>query len=169
MGDMMINEIFEFSDKIEKLLVALRIKFMFEIMAIVLIGMVVFKLIDLFDSKLKAKLTLSNNSPLTRFVPILSNIFKGVVVFFLLASFLQSHGYSMSSLIAGFGITGLAVGFAAQKTIANIFGTFGILSDHSYQLGDYINVNGFEGNVEEINMRSTKIRALDNSLIYKIS
>lgn len=161
----MINEIFEFSDKIEKLLVALRIKFMFEIMAIVLIGMVVFKLIDLFDSKLKARLTLSNNSPLTRFVPILSNIFKGVVVFFLLASFLQSHGYSMSSLIAGFGITGLAVGFAAQKTIANIFGTFGILSDHSYQLGDYINVNGFEGNVEEINMRSTKIRALDNSLI----
>lgn len=165
MGDMMINEIYEFSDKIEKLLTALRIKFIFEIIAIILIGTVFFKLIDLLDSKLKAKLTSSNNSPLTRFVPILSNIFKGIIVFFLLASFLQSHGYSMSSLIAGFGITGLAVGFAAQKTIANIFGTFGILSDHSYQLGDYINVNGFEGNVEEINMRSTKIRAMDNSLI----
>lgn len=165
MGDMMINEIYEFSDKIEKLLTALRIKFVFEIIAVILIGTVFFKLIDLFDSKLKAKLTSSNNSPLTRFVPILSNIFKGIIVFFLLASFLQSHGYSMSSLIAGFGITGLAVGFAAQKTIANIFGTFGILSDHSYQLGDYISVNGFEGNVEEINMRSTKIRAMDNSLI----
>ncbi len=165
MGDMMINEIYEFSDKIEKLLTALRIKFIFEIIAIILIGTVFFKLIDLLDSKLKAKLTSSNNSPLTRFVPILSNIFKGIIVFFLLASFLQSHGYSMSSLIAGFGITGLAVGFAAQKTIANIFGTFGILSDHSYQLGDYISVNGFEGNVEEINMRSTKIRAMDNSLI----
>ncbi|HIT92529.1 MAG TPA: mechanosensitive ion channel family protein [Candidatus Stercorousia faecigallinarum] len=162
---MMINEIYEFSDKIEKLLTALRIKFVFEIIAVILIGTVFFKLIDLFDSKLKAKLTSSNNSPLTRFVPILSNIFKGIIVFFLLASFLQSHGYSMSSLIAGFGITGLAVGFAAQKTIANIFGTFGILSDHSYQLGDYISVNGFEGNVEEINMRSTKIRAMDNSLI----
>lgn len=165
MGDMMINEIYEFSDKLEKLLTALRIKFIFEIIAVILIGTVFFKLIDLFDSKLKAKLTSSNNSPLTRFVPILSNIFKGIIVFFLLASFLQSHGYSMSSLIAGFGITGLAVGFAAQKTIANIFGTFGILSDHSYQLGDYISVNGFEGNVEEINMRSTKIRAMDNSLI----
>lgn len=165
MGDMMINEIYEFSDKIEKLLTALRIKFVFEIIAVILIGTVFFKLIDLFDSKLKEKLTSSNNSPLTRFVPILSNIFKGIIVFFLLASFLQSHGYSMSSLIAGFGITGLAVGFAAQKTIANIFGTFGILSDHSYQLGDYISVNGFEGNVEEINMRSTKIRAMDNSLI----
>lgn len=165
MGDMMINEIYEFSDKLEKLLTALRIKFIFEIIVVILIGTVFFKLIDLFDSKLKAKLASSNNSPLTRFVPILSNIFKGIIVFFLLASFLQSHGYSMSSLIAGFGITGLAVGFAAQKTIANIFGTFGILSDHSYQLGDYISVNGFEGNVEEINMRSTKIRAMDNSLI----
>ena len=165
MGVNMINEISEFSDKIDKLLNALRIKFIFEIIVILIIGTLLFKLVDLLDAKLKDKLREKNNSPLTRFVPILSNIFKGIIVFFLLASFLQSHGYSMSSLIAGFGITGLAVGFAAQKTIANVFGTFGILSDHSYQIGDYISVNGFEGNVEEINMRSTKIRALDNALI----
>lgn len=161
----MINEITDFSDKIEKLLTALRIKFVFEIIVIFIIGTVVFKLIDIFDAHLKSKLSGGKNSPLTRFVPILSNILKGIVLFFLVASFLQSHGYSMSSLIAGFGITGLAVGFAAQHTIANVFGTFGILSDHSYKLGDYVSINGFEGNVEEINMRSTKIRALDNSLI----
>lgn len=161
----MINEITDFSDKIEKLLTALRIKFVFEIIVIFIIGAVVFKLIDIFDAHLKSKLSGAKNSPLTRFVPILSNILKGIVLFFLVASFLQSHGYSMSSLIAGFGITGLAVGFAAQHTIANVFGTFGILSDHSYKLGDYVSINGFEGNVEEINMRSTKIRALDNSLI----
>lgn len=161
----MINEITDFSDKIEKLLTVLRIKFIFEIALIFIIGIVSFKLIDIFDRRLKAKLNSGSNSPLARFVPILSNIFKGIVVFFLVASFLQSHGYSMSSLIAGFGITGLAVGFAAQKTIANVFGTLGILSDHSYQLGDYISVNGSEGTVEEINMRSTKIRAMDNSVI----
>ncbi len=161
----MINEIYEFSDKIEKLLTALRIKFIVELIIIFIIGFACFKLIELFDRKLKEKLNSGLNSSLARFVPILSNIFKGLVVFFLLASFLQSHGYSMSSLIAGFGITGLAVGFAAQKTIANVFGTLGILSDHSYQLGDFISVNGNEGTVEEINMRSTKIRAMDNSLI----
>ena len=161
----MINEIYEFSDKIEKLLTALRIKFIVELIIIFIIGFACFKLIELFDRKLKEKLNSGLNSSLARFVPILSNIFKGLVVFFLLASFLQSHGYSMSSLIAGFGITGLAVGFAAQKTIANVFGTLGILSDHSYQLGDFIRVNGNEGTVEEINMRSTKIRAMDNSLI----
>ena len=161
----MINEIFDFSDKIEKLLIALRIKFVFELIIIFIIGVISFKLIDIFDAHLKSKLSEGKNSPLTRFVPILSNILKGIVLFFLVASFLQSHGYSMSSLIAGFGITGLAVGFAAQHTIAIVFGTFGILSDHSYKLGDYVSINGFEGNVEEINMRSTKIRALDNSLI----
>lgn len=161
----MINEISAFSDKVEKLLIAMKVKFLFELVVISIIGYVCFKLVDIFDSKLKNKLIASKNSPLTRFVPILSNIFKGIIVFFLLASFLQSHGYSMSSLIAGFGITGLAVGFAAQKTIANVFGTLGILSDHSYQLGDYVEINNYEGTVEEINMRSTKIRALDNSLI----
>lgn len=161
----MINEIYDFSDKVEKLLTALKIKFIFELIIVFIIGVVCFKLIDMFDKHLKAKLSSGKNSPLTRFVPILSNIFKGLIVFFLLASFLQSHGYSMSSLIAGFGITGLAVGFAAQKTIANVFGTLGILSDHAYQLGDYISVNGNEGTVEEINMRSTKIRSLDNSVI----
>lgn len=161
----MINEIYDFSDKVEKLLTALKIKFIFELIIVFIIGVVCFKLIDMFDTHLKAKLSSGKNSPLTRFVPILSNIFKGLAVFFLLASFLQSHGYSMSSLIAGFGITGLAVGFAAQKTIANVFGTLGILSDHSYQLGDYICVNGHEGTVEEINMRSTKIRSMDNSVI----
>lgn len=161
----MINEITEFSDKIEKLLTVLRIKFIVEIIIIFIIGIILFKLIDIFDRHLHKKLYAGNNSPLTRFVPILSNIFKGITVFFLIATFLQSHGYSMSSLIAGFGITGLAVGFAAQHTIANIFGTLGILSDHSYKIGDFISVNSSEGTVEEINMRSTKIRGLDNSLI----
>lgn len=161
----MINDIIDFVSKAEKILVAFRVKFILELFVIFVIGFVLFKLIDIFDKHLKNKLSAGDNSPLTRFVPILSNIFKGVAAFCLVASFLQSHGYSMSSLIAGFGITGLAVGFAAQHTIANVFGTLGILSDHSYSLGDYISVNNFEGTVEEINMRSTKIRALDNSII----
>ena len=83
----------------------------------------------------------------------------------MLAAFLQNHGYSVSSLIAGFGITGLAVGFAANATIANVFGTIAILSDKSYRVGDYIEVGTIEGTVDDINLRSTKIRTLDNKLI----
>ena len=83
----MINEIYDFSDKLEKLLIALRIKFVFEIIVICIIGIISFKLIDILDSHIKLKLSEGNNSPLTRFDPILSNIIKGIVIFFLVASF----------------------------------------------------------------------------------
>ena len=80
------------------------------------------------------------------------------------AGFLQTHGYSVSSLIAGFGITGLAVGFAANSAIANIFGTISIIADKSFKIGDYVKIGEYEGIVESINMRSTKVRTLDNFL-----
>jgi MscS family membrane protein len=76
----------------------------------------------------------------------------------LLAGFLQSFGYNVSSLIAGFGITGLAVGFAAKEALGNIFGSIGLLADKVYKVGEYISFNGYEGTVENINLRSTIIR-----------
>lgn len=95
----------------------------------------------------------------------MEKIVKTIIVFVLVASFLQSQGYTLTSLIAGFGITGLAVGFAAQQTIASMFGTFGILTDKVYKTGDYIKIDSIEGTVENINLRSTKIRTLDNFLV----
>ena len=61
----MINEIYDFSDKVEKLLTALKIKFIFELIIVFIIGVVCFKLIDMFDTHLKAKLSSGKNSPLT--------------------------------------------------------------------------------------------------------
>ena len=54
---------------------------------------------------------------------------------------------------------------AAKDALANIFGSIEILSDHVYKVGDYVKVDGIEGYVEDINIRSTKIRDLDNFLI----
>lgn len=51
---------------------------------------------------------------------------------------------------------------AAKDALANIFGSIEILSDHVYKVGDYVKVDGIEGYVEDINIRSTKIRDLDN-------
>lgn len=125
-----------------------------------------FKMTDIFIGKLKEKFNKSDNAgPISQIIPILEKIIKTVIVFVLLASFLQYNGYSLTSLIAGFGITGLAVGFAAQQTIASMFGTFGILTDKVYKTGDYIKIDNIEGTVENINLRSTKIRTLDNFLV----
>ncbi len=142
----------------------------FELSAGVIVNIIIiavlFKMTDIFIAKLKEKFSHNDNAtPINQVIPIFGKIVKTVIVFVLVASFLQSQGYSLTSLVAGFGITGLAVGFAAQQTIAAVFGTFGILTDKVYKTGDYIKFDNIEGTVENINLRSTKIRTLDNFLV----
>ncbi len=133
----------------------------FGIIINIIIIYLVCKAMDIFTTKLEERLKQKNSdSPLLNLMPVLSKIIKSIIVFMLLAGFLQSFGYNVSSLIAGFGITGLAVGFAAKEAIGNIFGSIGLLADKVYKIGEYISFNGYEGTVEKINLRSTTIRTL---------
>ncbi len=124
------------------------------------------KLTDVFGRNIVNRLRMRNSdSPLLNLMPVLNRIIKAVIIFILLAGFLQSFGYNVASLIAGFGITGLAVGFAAKEAIGNIFGSFGLLADRVYKIGEYIKFNGYEGTVENINLRSTTVRSLEGFAI----
>lgn len=131
-----------------------------------------FKIIDVFGSHFKDKvLSKQSDTTILGFMPIVDKLSKFTVVFVAIATVLQSHGFSITSLIAGFGITGLAVGLGAQITIANVFGSFALLADKAYKIGDYIIINqsvhdkAVEGVVEDINLRSTKIRTEDGGLV----
>lgn len=159
-----IAEFLEYIDDIKKVLVSIHFDLILEVLVNLIVLGILFKLINVLEVKLKTKFAKNKNDQIIQFIPGLSRILKFIVFFIMLAAFLQNHGYSVSSLIAGFGITGLAVGFAANATIANVFGTISVLSDKSYKLGDYIQVGTIEGTVEDINLRSTKIRTLDNEL-----
>lgn len=135
--------------------------FIFGVIINLVIIYVICKGLNIFTRKVENKLRQKNSdSPLLNLMPVLSKIIKSIVVFMLVAGFLQSFGYNVSSLIAGFGITGLAVGFAAKEAIGNIFGSIGLLADKVYKIGEYISFNGYEGTVEKINLRSTTIRTL---------
>ena len=135
--------------------------FIFGVIVNLVIIYLICKAMDIFTNKLEERLKQKNSdSPLLNLMPVLSKIIKSIIVFMLLAGFLQSFGYNVSSLIAGFGITGLAVGFAAKEAIGNIFGSIGLLADKVYKIGEYISFNGYEGTVEKINLRSTTIRTL---------
>ena len=85
--------------------------------------------------------------------------------------FLKRYGIEATSLLAGIGIGGLAIGFAAKETIANLFGSVALILDNAYKVGDYIYISqdimgkNVEGTVVDINLRSTKLRTMDNSLI----
>ena len=119
------------------------------------------KIADAFNKKLEKNLLEKHpDSPLINLMPIITKIAKVVIIFVLLAGFLQSFGYNVNSLIAGFGITGLAVGFAAKEAIGNVFGSIGLLADRVYKVGDYISFDSYEGTVTEINFRSTTITTI---------
>ncbi|MGE3453629.1 MAG: mechanosensitive ion channel family protein [Kofleriaceae bacterium] len=78
---------------------------------------------------------------------------------------LAQLGVSVASLIAGLGIGGLAVALAAQKTVENLFGTLSIGVDQPMREGDFVKIQDFVGTVEEIGLRSTRVRTLDRTLI----
>lgn len=78
---------------------------------------------------------------------------------------LQNLGYSISGLLAGLGLGGLAVAMAAKDTIANLFGSVTVFLDRPFRMGDVITVGGKTGSVEEIGFRSTRIRTFDDTLI----
>lgn len=71
----------------------------------------------------------------------------------------------MTSVLTGLGVGGLAVALAAQETLKNFFGSLAILGDKPFELGDRIVVDGFDGPVESVGFRSTRIRTLDGHLI----
>ncbi len=77
----------------------------------------------------------------------------------------QSLGYNVSTILQGLGIGGLAFALAAQDTIANLFGSIVVAIDQPFKLGETVKIAGSTGAVEDIGLRSTKIRLADKSLI----
>jgi len=78
---------------------------------------------------------------------------------------LQSWGYNTSTLIAGLGVGGIAVALAAQQTIANVFGGVSLIGDHPIRIGEFGKFGDMEGVVEDIGMRSTRVRTLNRTLV----
>ncbi len=84
---------------------------------------------------------------------------------FLLAVFaiLGTLGFNLNTLLAGVGIGGLAIAFAAQKTLENLFGGVSVLGDEVIRVGDFCRFGDKVGTVEDISLRSTRVRTNDRT------
>ena len=78
---------------------------------------------------------------------------------------LASWGYNTNAILAGLGVGGLAVALAAQKTIENLFGAVALISDRPVLVGDFCQFGTLTGTVEDIGLRSTRIRTNDRSMV----
>lgn len=92
--------------------------------------------------------------------------FVEVVIFLFVTLFvLHGLGVDVSTALAGVGIGGLALGLGAQKTFENMFGGVSILFDKVIQIGDSCKINNQVGTVEDIGLRSTRLRTTERTLL----
>ncbi|MBU2871147.1 mechanosensitive ion channel domain-containing protein [Colwellia sp. E2M01] len=91
---------------------------------------------------------------------------KIIVVLLILLNWFESAGYNIATILTGLGIGSLAIALAAQKTLENIFGAFTIYVAKPIQAGDFCKFGDITGTVEEIGLRSTRIRKLNRSVVH---
>lgn len=98
-------------------------------------------------------------------VEIILKIVRAIIYVIAGGFVLTELGVDLSGLIAGLGIGGIIITLAAQDTAKNLFGGFVIFLDKPFSVGDWIQMGEYEGNVEEITFRSTRIRLFENSVV----
>ena len=94
------------------------------------------------------------------------NIFVYVLIFILVASLFSIFGLSVASLVAGAGVVGLAIGFGAQGLVSDVVTGFFLLLEKQMDVNDYVTVGSIDGVVEEVGLRTTKLRSFDGTLNY---
>lgn len=152
-------------DEVIKVVLALPWKLISQLIINLFILVVICKIIDKIASKFKENLIKADRVQFAKMLPLIAKLTKITLIFLAIAAFLQSHGYSVNSFLAGFGITGLAVGFAAKEALSDIFGSFSVITDKVFRVGDFIGIGAEEGTVEDINFRSTRLRKLDDTIV----
>lgn len=96
---------------------------------------------------------------------LVHRLFRTIVVVVTALVFLHRAGTDLTAILAGLGIGGLAIAFAAQKTLENLLGGIMIITDEPLRVGDFCRIADQMGTVEDIGLRSTRIRTLSRTVI----
>ncbi|MCK4326733.1 mechanosensitive ion channel family protein [bacterium] len=135
----------------------------------VLVGIVVtytlVKLVDLFAAYLEPKVRTTDSKLDDQLLPIIRKTLKIFIVTVGVLVILESLQIKVTGFLAGLGVGGLAFALAAKETLANMFGSIAIFADKPFRVGDRVIVEGIDGPVESIGLRSTRIRTLDGTLV----
>jgi MscS family membrane protein len=125
----------------------------------------VYRAIDLLRVVLETRPWARERPASRSLIALGSRVLKVTAFVFAILVALSQLGVSIASLIAGLGIGGLVIALAAQKTVENLFGTVSIGIDQPMREGDFVKIYDFVGTVEQIGLRSTRIRTLDRTIV----
>jgi MscS family membrane protein len=155
-------DVFEWPDLVQKILAK-----GFTVVVAVSITYMLLKFVDLLMGYWRKRADADAQPQLfnQQLFPIVSKSLKLFVAVVAALVTLDNLGVNITGLIASLGIGGLAVALAAQDTLANLFGGVSIFLDKPFKIGDRITLDGVDGPVETIGLRSTRVRNLDGHLI----
>jgi MscS family membrane protein len=124
------------------------------------------KFVDLVLSYWKERETVRDDKTFhDQLFPIVNKTLKAFIIGIAVLVTSQNLGFHITGLIASLSIGGLALGLAAQDTLANLFGAVSIFVDKPFRVGERIQLDAVDGTVESIGLRSTRVRNLDGHLI----
>jgi len=124
-----------------------------------------YSLVDVISSALEKRSLRTASRFDDLLVPLVRKSLKVFVILFGLVFVADTLDFSISSLLAGLGLAGMAVALAAQDTVKNFFGSLTVVLDRPFEVGDWVLIDGVEGSVEEVGFRSTRVRTFYNSMI----
>ncbi|MRX73396.1 mechanosensitive ion channel [Bacillus lacus] len=128
---------------------------------IIRIGKLTIRKVFSFRTKSPLRISERRENTLSR---LLENVLTYTVYFVTLMMVLETLTLDVRALLAGAGIVGLAVGFGAQNLVRDVISGFFIIFEDQFSVGDHIRVGTFEGTVEEIGLRTTKIKSWTGEL-----
>lgn len=124
-----------------------------------------YRLVDIIGGYLHERAETTHNKFDDLLAPLVARSLKVLVIAIGLIVVVDTLGWDPTRIMAGLGLGGLAFALAARDTVANVFGSVTVLTDRPFQIGDWVVINGTEGTIEQVGMRSTRIRTFYNSLV----
>jgi MscS family membrane protein len=122
-------------------------------------------IIDVIVRHLRTRLETRHRSFSYSVLPLSGRVAKILVLVLIIAAVLSAWGYNTTTLLAGLGIGGVALALASQKTLENLFGSIAVISDRPVSVGDLCKFGDRMGTVEDIGLRSTRLRTADRTLV----
>jgi MscS family membrane protein len=135
------------------------------LLAFMAIAWIVMGLLDILSRRLHFTADPRQQALYSSILPLGLRVAKITVFVIALIATFSTWGYNTSTIWATLGVGSLAVALAAQKTLENFFGGISVIGDRPVLVGDFCRVGSMVGTVEDIGLRSTKIRTLDRTLV----
>jgi MscS family membrane protein len=135
------------------------------VLAWISITWLVARIADLLSGFYRNRLLMRRQVERATFVNLLMRLFKIFLGLILIIALLSHAGVNVSALVTGLGIGGLAIALAAQKTLADLFGGLSIIMRGAVRVGDFCQIAGISGTVEDIGISSLRLRTMDRSVV----